>query len=57
MVGQTLTSAAATAQAWAEATSEEEAQTRLSELVADNPSASGPGAPWILEHCQVDLAT
>jgi hypothetical protein len=57
LVATTLSQASAMVSAWAEATDQADADARLSEVTASTPSESGPGAPWILEHCQVDLAT
>ena len=57
LVATTLSAATEMVSAWSEAVDEADAQTRLSEVVAATPSEAGPGGPWILEHCQVDLAT
>lgn len=56
-VAGTLAAAKAMVAAWSEATDEADAAERLSVVMATNTSEAGPGAPWILDHCQVDLAT
>ena len=52
-----LSQSKAIASAYADATDQAAAEQALSVIVAENPTESGPGAPWILEHCQVDIAT
>ncbi len=56
-VGGSLAARKATAEAWATAVDEDAAQVARSEAVADNPTAAGPGTPWVLEHCLVDLGS
>ena len=57
MVTASLSQAKAIATAYADATDQAAADLALSVIVAENPTESGPGAPWILENCQVDIAT
>jgi hypothetical protein len=51
----TLVAAESMVAAWADAVDEEDAATNLNEVAATNTSEAGPGAPWVLEHCAVDL--
>ncbi len=57
LVTASLSQIEAIATAYAEATDQEAADLALSDIVAANPTESGPGAPWIAENCQVDIAT